>query len=47
MKKVGEEALLQLPIGIILINEKNSIEWANPYALKVFDSDIAYWRRFV
>ena len=31
MKKVGEEALLELPIGIILINEKNGIEWANPY----------------
>ena len=39
MKKVGEEALLELPIGIILINEKNSIEWANPYAAKIFSSD--------
>ncbi|MBE1556504.1 DHH family phosphoesterase [Sporosarcina limicola] len=38
VKKVGEEALLELPIGIILINEKNIIEWANPYAAKVFDS---------
>ena len=36
MKKVGEEALLELPIGIILINEKNIVEWANPYAAKVF-----------
>lgn len=36
MKKVGEEALLELPIGIILINEKNIIEWANPYVAKVF-----------
>ena len=34
MKKVGEEALLELPIGIILINEKNGIEWANPYAIE-------------
>ena len=34
MKKVGEEALLELPIGIILINEKNVVEWANPYAVK-------------
>lgn len=39
MKKVGEEALLELPIGIILINDKNSIEWANPYAAKIFNSD--------
>ena len=36
VKKVGEEALLELPIGIILINEKNIVEWANPYAAKVF-----------
>lgn len=36
MKKVGEEALLELPIGIILINEKNIVEWANPYAANVF-----------
>jgi len=36
MKKVGEEALLELPIGIILINEKNIVEWANPYAAKMF-----------
>jgi cyclic-di-AMP phosphodiesterase len=36
MKKVGEEALLELPIGIILINDKNIVEWVNPYAAKVF-----------
>jgi len=36
MKEVGEEALLELPIGIILINEKNIVEWANPFAAKVF-----------
>jgi len=37
MKKVGEEALLELPIGIILINDKNVIDWANPYAAKMFE----------
>ena len=37
VKKVGEEALLELPIGIILINEKKGIEWANPYASNIFD----------
>ena len=37
MKKVGEEALLELPIGIILINEKKGIEWANPYAANIFE----------
>ncbi|WP_150136654.1 DHH family phosphoesterase [Psychrobacillus vulpis] len=31
MKKVGEEALLEMPIGIILINDQYTIEWANPY----------------
>ncbi|WP_172370285.1 DHH family phosphoesterase [Sporosarcina jiandibaonis] len=39
MKKVGEEALLELPIGIILINEKRGIEWANPYASNIFELD--------
>ena len=39
VKKVGEEALLELPIGIILINDKNIVEWANPYVLKVFDTN--------
>ncbi|WP_203248287.1 DHH family phosphoesterase [Sporosarcina beigongshangi] len=39
MKKVGEEALLELPIGILLINEKNVIEWANPYVLKIFETE--------
>lgn len=37
MKKVGEEALLELPIGIILINDKSIVEWANPYVMKMFD----------
>ncbi|WP_391206006.1 DHH family phosphoesterase [Psychrobacillus sp. L4] len=31
MKKVGEEALLEMPIGILLINDQYMIEWANPY----------------
>ncbi|WP_033827389.1 DHH family phosphoesterase [Bacillus andreraoultii] len=31
VKKVGEEALLEMPIGIILINDDNIVEWANPY----------------
>lgn len=39
MKKVGEEALLELPIGIILINDSESIEWANPYTTRVFNMD--------
>lgn len=39
MKKVGEEALLELPIGIILLNEKQFIEWANPYAAHIFGEE--------
>ncbi|MDN4608913.1 DHH family phosphoesterase [Sporosarcina highlanderae] len=39
MKKVGEEALLELPIAIILFNEKHLIEWANPFAAAIFEKD--------
>lgn len=31
VKRVGEEALLEMPIGIILFNDEYMIEWANPY----------------
>ncbi|SES14532.1 c-di-AMP phosphodiesterase, consists of a GGDEF-like and DHH domains [Gracilibacillus ureilyticus] len=31
VKKVGEEALLEMPFGIVLYGEENQIEWANPY----------------
>ncbi|WP_027964563.1 DHH family phosphoesterase [Halalkalibacillus halophilus] len=31
VKKVGEEALLEMPFGIVLFNEDHQIEWANPY----------------
>ncbi|MFX3618582.1 MAG: DHH family phosphoesterase [Sporolactobacillus sp.] len=31
LKKVGDEALLQMPIGILLYNEAGRIEWCNPY----------------
>ncbi|MFC3041064.1 DHH family phosphoesterase [Virgibacillus xinjiangensis] len=34
VKKVGEEALLEMPIGIILYNDNFTIEWANPYMNK-------------
>jgi c-di-AMP phosphodiesterase-like protein len=39
MKKVGSEALLEMPIGILLINDKYMIEWANPYMTDLFDGD--------
>ena len=39
IRKLGEEALLELPIGIVLINEKNIVEWANPYIVEVFEEE--------
>ncbi|MER2108786.1 MAG: DHH family phosphoesterase [Solibacillus sp.] len=39
MKNVGEEAFLELPIGILLINEQYMIEWANPFMLKMLGAD--------
>lgn len=39
MKKVGEEALLEMPIGILLVNEHNDIEWANPYMTSMLEYD--------
>lgn len=34
IKKVGEEALLEMPLGIVLYNEDYHIEWTNPYMNK-------------
>ncbi|MFF5996396.1 DHH family phosphoesterase [Lysinibacillus sp. KU-BSD001] len=34
MKKVGEEAFLHMPFGILLIDDEYKIEWANPFMLK-------------
>ncbi len=31
VKKVGEEALLEMPLGIVLYNENDQIQWTNPY----------------
>ncbi len=39
VKKVGEEALLALPIGIILINDEQSVEWTNPFTTKIFEAE--------
>ncbi|ARF14310.1 MULTISPECIES: DHH family phosphoesterase [Sporosarcina] len=36
MKRVGEEALLELPIGIILLNDKQLIEWINPFVSTIY-----------
>ncbi|WP_203333363.1 DHH family phosphoesterase [Planococcus beigongshangi] len=39
MKKVGEEALLEMPIGILLADEDFNIEWANPYISSILEHD--------
>lgn len=39
MKKVGEEALLEMPIGIILLGDNYEIEWANPYITSAVSQD--------
>lgn len=31
VKKVGEEALLEMPFGIVLFNDDFQVEWSNPY----------------
>ena len=35
MKKVGEEAFLQMPYGILLVNDQFIIEWANPFIREI------------
>ncbi|WP_110928056.1 DHH family phosphoesterase [Bacillus massiliglaciei] len=39
LKKVGEEALLEMPIGIMLINDDYYIEWTNPFLASCFNED--------
>ncbi|MCM3764207.1 DHH family phosphoesterase [Neobacillus niacini] len=39
VKKVGEEALLGMPIGIMLINDEFTIEWTNPFLSSYFDKE--------
>lgn len=39
VKKVGEEALMEMPIGIMLFNDEYYIEWTNPFLASCFDED--------
>ncbi|GAB2537187.1 DHH family phosphoesterase [Gracilibacillus alcaliphilus] len=38
VKKVGEEALLEMPLGIILYSEEDKIQWTNPYMWQFSDA---------
>lgn len=37
IKKGEQEALIQMPIGILLFNQEKEIQWTNPYLLKYFE----------
>lgn len=39
VKRVGEEALMEMPIGIMLYNEDYIIEWTNPFMASCFNED--------
>ena len=39
MKKVGEEAFFELPIGILLFDDQYKIEWANPFVNQMLNVD--------
>lgn len=39
VKKVGEEALLEMPIGILLYSENFQVEWANPFTNKLTEGE--------
>ncbi|MGM7703266.1 DHH family phosphoesterase [Pseudalkalibacillus sp. Hm43] len=39
VKKVGEEALMEMPIGIILYDEQYKIEWTNPYLTTIIEQE--------
>jgi cyclic-di-AMP phosphodiesterase len=39
LKRVGEEALMEMPIGIMLINDDYYIEWTNPFMASCFNED--------
>ncbi|MDF2910599.1 MAG: hypothetical protein K0Q56_1480 [Sporolactobacillus laevolacticus] len=39
LKKVGNEALLNMPIGILLYDESEQVEWSNPYLNQIADDE--------
>lgn len=43
VEAAGEEVFLHLPLGIVLYNENNEIEWVNPYMRKILGEDT--WRK--
>ncbi|KMK77931.1 DHH family phosphoesterase [Alkalihalobacillus pseudalcaliphilus] len=39
VQKAGEEAVLHIPIGMLLYNEHLSVQWMNPFMNKVFSKE--------
>jgi c-di-AMP phosphodiesterase-like protein len=39
VKRAGEEAIMEMPIGIMLFNEDFFIEWTNPYLASFFGAE--------
>ncbi|WP_246944291.1 DHH family phosphoesterase [Bacillus pinisoli] len=39
VKRVGEEALMEMPIGILLYNEDFQVEWGNPFMNAFFEEE--------
>lgn len=39
INKAGEEAVTNLPLGILLYNDRLTIQWANPYILELMEED--------
>ena len=44
VKKVGEEALMEMPIGIMLFNDDYYIEWTNPFMASCFNENTVVGR---
>ena len=39
LEKAGEEALMEMPIGIMLVNDQYIVEWANPFIASYFKNE--------
>lgn len=39
LKEVGEEALMEMPIGVLVVNDQHQVEWANPFMRRVMQVD--------
>ncbi|WP_010308269.1 DHH family phosphoesterase [Kurthia senegalensis] len=39
LKEVGEEAFMEMPIGVLVVNDQHQVEWANPFMQRVMQVD--------